>query len=737
MNRLEQNPSIEETGPQAGPFQVQSEATRDGLLQVVWRRRWIVLGVTIASLVVAVGYLIKATPIYTSTSRLYVEQSGPKIVSQTEGYTQYKASYLYTQVELLRSMPIVAAAVDGPELKQLKTFAGVDNPVGLLKGKLEADVGKKDDIINVSFSSPYPQEAARIVNAVVDSYVTYNAQKKKTTAGEILKILQKEKIKRDQEQADKLKAMLDFKQANPALSFEDQKGNIIVQRLSRLSEAMTAAQLDTIDAKVGLEATKAIMNAPANVRQLVEAQRAKGVYISTEREDTEVRSELNRLQLQLDALKRDYTDEHPVVQAVKDQIDKLKARLDDLEKKFASAQLSVAEQQYAAAQQKESQIESFFEEQRSQTLGLNAQIAQHTLLQSDWEGAKKLCDVLNDRIKEINVNEEGGALNITILEAAKAEDSPSSPNRPRVMTMALALGLILGTGLVVLLGWMDQRLRSSEEIAAVLGVPVLGVVPHMAGKESQAVRGQKVHLDPTSNTAEAYRTIRTAVFFGVPEGQARTLLVTSSAPGDGKSTVVGNLAIAMAQAGQRVLIIDGDFRKPMQHVIFEVKDDAGLSSVLAGRAKLDQTIQHTHIEHLDVLPCGPIPPNPSEMLNSKAFAETLKGLADKYDHVLVDSPPVMPVTDARILGAMCNEVILVVRAEKSTRKAAEQAREGMLSVGAHILGVVVNDAPHRRGHYGYNSGYGYYGYGYGHYGRDRESSKSESPETVASGNGKR
>jgi capsular exopolysaccharide synthesis family protein len=178
----------------------------------------------------------------------------------------------------------------------------------------------------------------------------------------------------------------------------------------------------------------------------------------------------------------------------------------------------------------------------------------------------------------------------------------------------------------------------------------------------------------------------------------------------------------MAQAGQRTLILDADFRRPMQHVIFETNhQDKGLSSVLAGTTTLEEAIQDTKIESLKMLPCGPDVPNPSEILNSETFARTLEQLSNKYDRIIIDSPPVIPVTDAQILAAICDVTLLVLRAEKSTRKISQRARDGLLSVGARILGIVVNDVPRKSGRYGYY--YGGYGYYYNYYGDGRRKKK--------------
>jgi len=214
-----------------------------------------------------------------------------------------------------------------------------------------------------------------------------------------------------------------------------------------------------------------------------------------------------------------------------------------------------------------------------------------------------------------------------------------------------------------------------------------------------------VHLDPRSVVAEAYRTIRTAVYFGAGNNRCKTILVTSPEPGDGKTTSASNLAIAIAQTGRSVLLLDADFRKPTQHKNLDIKDAVGLSSVLAGREPLAKAIQHTGVDGLDILPCGPIPANPSEILNSREFGELVDNLAEKYDHIIFDSPPVNAVTDARILGAVCDATILTLRADKSTRKAGEHARNALLGVGARVLGAIVNDAPHRKGYEVYGGSY--------------------------------
>jgi capsular exopolysaccharide synthesis family protein len=258
--------------------------------------------------------------------------------------------------------------------------------------------------------------------------------------------------------------------------------------------------------------------------------------------------------------------------------------------------------------------------------------------------------------------------------------------------------LILGTGLAL----VDPRVRSVEEVMSATALPVTGVIPRMRRNLSLQSRGRKVHLDPMSDVSEAYRAVRSALFFG-PKG--KTVLITSPTRSEGKSTTAANVAIALAEAGQRVLLVDADLRTPIQHRIFAATNDTGVANVVAGRASIDRAIQSSGIRGLDILPCGTVPINPAETVNNQAFADLLSELSRRYEYVIVDSPPVMTVTDARILGAMCDLTLLVVRAEWSRKRAAQDARDGLLGFGANILGVVVNDGPRNRQRYGYYGGY--------------------------------
>jgi len=673
---------------------------RKNFAQIMWRNRWIVLATMVASMLAAFIYINNTVPIYSSTSKIYVEPSGPKILTEAEGVMTQSKNYLYTQAELLKSTPILSAALEHTGIKQFKIFEKIDNPIVYLKEKgLDVSVGKKDDIISISSDSPDPFEAALLVNTIVDSYIKYHASRKRSTTGEILRVLQKEKDERDEELAQKLKTMMEFKSENIALAFEHKNSNIILDELDRLSTEMTQAKLQTIEAKSAFEMIKSMVATPAGLKRFVDVERAKQVHPLTVDERTRLKMEFEQLQDRLADLDRRATPNHPWVSTLQQKVDRTQKQIDDLDAEFAQAQLAIAERQYEAAKEKEKQITGYYQAQRKQAIELNKLDAGYRILQSDWEQTKKLCDIVDDRIKEINVTEDVGCLYISILEVASPADEPSGPDKAKFLAFALLVGLTLAVGLIVLRNYMDQQFCSAEGISAVLGIPFLGMVPSTFWEQNGATRSWKFYLDSKSYWTKAYRTICRAILVSEHEDMAKTILVTSPTTNDSKSILASNLAIVMAQAGQKTLILDADFGKSMQNKIFEVNHhDVGLSTTLDGITTSGAAIQPTGIKRLELLPSGPDVSNPSEILNSDRFVQLLDILSDRYDRIIIDSPAIVPITDARTLASICDTTILVVRIDKATRKKSRRARDGLLSAGAQILGVVVNDVPKKDRH---------------------------------------
>jgi len=689
------------------PNRVDAAMPQGELLMLMWRYKWLIVSVMTASAVVAFIYLKKAMPSFTATSRVYVQQEGARIVNEFRGIIEEQSiNFLHTQAEVIQSTAIIHKALEKPGIRELPTLRGSGNQIGRVKGGLSAKVGAKDDLIDISFDAPFAEDAAKIVNAVVEAYVDYNAQRRHSTAAEVLKILRQEKTLRDKELIDKLEALIEFRKEHGVLTMADDNMSIATQTLISLSTALTEAHLQKVDAVAAYTTAKTMIENPALVG---EGQHPGPIFGGIEHEA--LSAELLRAQTRVLALQKTYTDEHPALQDARAQFDLLKKQY-----------MAIVQQRLDKATKKVADLEDMVNRQQDIAKNSGVLTATYALLEADVRRTERLCDILDNRIKEIKISEEGGSLNVTVLEVARLEEVvANNMKKIRVMIVALIIGAMLSVGVALAHDKLDQRMKSADEIAAVTGAPVLGVVPSVAGHLSRAAQGQVVHVDPMSHAAEAYRSIRTAIYFGLAEEKNNRLLVTSPIHGEGKTTVASNLAIAMAQTGQRTLLVDADFRKPTQQTIFQVKGEDGLSSVLSDRTALVDAIYHTTHKDLDVLPCGMIPPNPSEMLNSMAFLNVLDEVSQQYDRVIVDSPPIMPVADARILGAMCNSAILVVRAERSTRALTDKACAELRSVGTTIFGVVVNGVTRSRSQFGYFHDYAY--------------PTSESDEETAAGGG--
>ena len=674
---------------------------------MIWRRKGIVLAVTLVCVAAAgVKYLL-STQIFRSEAKLFVQANGAKTplevgTSQSGGNSE-QATMLRAQCELIKSNTILASALASPEVENLKTF-NAGSRLTNVKENLNATVGKDNDIITVSFDSPYPKEAQTIVAAVVDAYVGYYGKEKRARVSELERWRNKTQADLEKKQQD----LLEFKKANHAVSFNGDSSNLTMQKLTSLQAAMTEAHLDTVNARSAYDAAKAKLSDPMQLRNFVEYLRSTGASVGSDSNEQALRSQLVAMEAQAEALGRRYMANHPSVRAAQATVASLRARIAEMDRSLAEGYMTSLEQKIATSKNREAELQKSIDEQNKAVMSLNDKAADYEKLESDVKRLSNMVEKADMQIIDLNATANIGVPTVQVFDKPSEPSVPVRPERNVMLVEGLMIGLLLGCFAGVVRDWTDQGLRTSEEIIETMGVPLLGSVPHMTGPANPLAQGRKVDFEPASDVAETYRTIRTAVFFGTPDRESRTILVTSPAPGDGKSTFASNLAIAMAQTGKRVLLVDADFRRPVQHRIFECRPGIGLSTVLAGHEPLEKTIQSTGIAGLDILPAGPQPSNPSEILNSQSFNEVLEELSVRYEHVVIDSPAVMAVADARILSAMCSVTVLVLRAQTSTRKAAVHARRALQSVGAAILGVVVNDVPRardRHGDYGGYSGY--------------------------------
>jgi succinoglycan biosynthesis transport protein ExoP len=693
---------------EAGQFKIDAAASADAdaplLGSLFWRRRWII-GLSMAgSLLAAAIYLLFATRIYVAQSRIYVQQNTPKVFSENLASTPESDTYLYTQAQSVQSAPVLHYALDQVGYRNLKMFANVTgDPVDWLQqsGGFTVEVGKKDDTLLVSMASPYRDEATQLVKAVVDAYLFRLSDRRRLTGGEMVKILADQRDQVEKNRLAGIAALVQFKAENGAVSFRDEKGNITLERLASLSAALTTAELTSLDCRVQLAATQSVLNGPEEISAFVESQQMKGRDFG-DKEYDDLRSQLAQDQLQYRSALEVIGPNNIHAREIKAAIDLLETKIAAKEKAIAQAQVSQLSVQLAAAEDREKNVRASLADQRKTALAMNPKAAEYARLESDVDRLQKQADVLDSRIQEVSVNNlNAGALDVEVMDPAHADERAIKPKKSLTLAIALLAGALLGCGIVAAQEWNDKRLRSPEDVVGMLELPMVGAVPRMQPALSSAERGQIMQADSMSEVAEAYRAIRTTIAFGVPDG-SKTFLITSPTSGEGKSTCSSNLAISLAQGGHRTLLIDADMRKPVQHKIFQSDGTIGLADVMTGKARLRDVLRATGIDDLFLLPCGSIPGKPAEMLQSKRFAELMKTLSSVFDRVVIDSPPVIPVTDARIMAASADVTILVLRMNRSSRKLAGTAIDMLHKVKASVLGAIANEVQ-------LGNGYGYYG----------------------------
>jgi succinoglycan biosynthesis transport protein ExoP len=563
----------------------------------------------------------------------------------------------------------------------------MNGPLSYLQSHITTSVGKKNDIISVTFTCGNPEESAAITNAIVDSYVQYQSGKLRSTAGELLGILQAEKERYDNDMAVKLRQLTEFKKSNKDIVFVSGKGDATADRLTKLSEAMTQAQLDTMQAKVVYESIKAMSESPSQLREYVKASKLQGAVTLENEETSLLRNKLNTMQLGLDKLLRVLTPEHPSVKAMEDKIATTFTQLEQIENEYVQSQLVMSQQQYVVTQQKERQIQEQYEQQRKLALEVNEKYSDYMLLESQWLQSKKMCDLLDERIKEVNVTENAGALDIRILEKAAASLTPSWPDKPKVLVMALLAGIGIAAALSVVRDFFDARFGSEREIHEVLGCPVLGLVPQI---RSIAGSGRFLYTNGYASLGHIFRKICAILLCQMESDRKRILHICSGQDGEGKSFTALHLAMGMAQSGQRTLLLDCCCRNGVLRDQLGVFCTTGIYDILTKTCSIPSAITRTGIENLDYLSCGQVSGNPIQVFHHEKFRTILKLLACQYDRILMDSGSYLSCPESLALSALADGVIYVLDGEKSNQAYAVQIRKELMNLGVTLLGAVVN-----------------------------------------------
>ncbi|MDP9172854.1 MAG: polysaccharide biosynthesis tyrosine autokinase [Planctomycetota bacterium] len=649
---------------------------------MIWRRRRVVLMAAAAAIVGAFGYLLFAKPSYTSTSRLYIEQAGTRIIGEASRDSEHSDNYLNTQCQFIDSTPIVALALAQEGMSSMKIMRDVTDPIEYVKQHLAVEPGKKDDIISVSMESTDPSESAKLVNAIVRSYVTYQSKARHSTSGEVLDILQKEKDRDEAELERRNADLATLREKYGATTVDNDRDNPVLQQEATLSAALSAGRLETLTAKAAYDEAKMLIgNDPAKLRMLNQPSGPADFAASSGQQAENLKTEIFRLQESLNDYQRNYLPGHPLIKQTQGRLDQL-----------LMAYVRSTRERWLTAESRQDSLQLSFDEQHKLAMDQASRASAFNQVNHDVARIESDLDVLNGRIKEVSLNQDAGALNISVLETAHPAEKPSHPDKKVILLGALLAGLTFGSGLAVVQEKIPTGARRGERAWSDLGLPILGIMPAIEGAANASMRAMQAHLNPVGVVAETSRQIARGLSHqGFTDQSGRTLLVCSANPMDGRSTVAVNLAIGMAQSGLRVLLIDANCQAPHLHKIFDTENKQGLFDTLTGRIPLENAIVPTPMEGVDLMPCGTPPRDAAEHLNNEALVDILGELADAYDRVIVDSPAMNRGIEARILAASCAACILVMASKPRTGRQVEQAHRLLQSVGANVLGLVLNE----------------------------------------------
>ena len=620
----------------------------------------------------------------------------------------------------------IAPATSGEDLAEAKQLARF---VGAVQGGLKIEpvketrgYYKETRLIDISFTHTDPTVAAKVVNAIAETYVFTNLEKKSETNTSTGDFLTKRIAELQQQIRTDEERLVNYAKNNQIISL-DANQNTVVERLAGLNRQLLEAENLRKTAEAAYNAAKS----PGAAGALVDADEKRVGDLETKLSDLRQ----TRAQLLVDA-----TEEAPEVKDVQEQILELEKQIGELRAQKSTTLITNLETEYRQAQAREDALRQAFEKQRSETLTQNEAAINYRIIQQEIDTNKTLLNNLLQRSKENDVVMASKPNNVSIIDYGIPPDGPIGPNRMRTVLVALFLSFGLGIGFALFLEYLDDSVHSSDDVERLLHLPALAVIPAVAAgarRRALAAPGalQKrngkpsenpellIHLDGRSPLAEAYRHLRTSVLLSTAGRAPKTLLITSSLPGEGKTTTAVNTAISLAQTGASVVIVDADMRRPRLRSIFDLPDRAGLSSILSSEVSDAEMLAFVTKEEstgLNILTAGPIPPNPAELLGSDQMRRVVATLQGAYTHVVIDSPPISSFTDGVLISSMVDGVLLVVHGGKSSRHVVRRSRQLLQDVGAKIFGVVLNNVNLRSHDYYYYQRY----YGQTHYSSDAE-----------------
>ncbi len=679
---------------------------------------WLLAALVVMSVAGAVVYTTRQTPIYQATASVQVEPKLPDLLGTGDVFNVAGASaeYYKQQRQVLSSFTLVQKTIEQNDLIPKLLSEGErkelshDDQLDLATRRLQLDLLVKypeaDRIFYVSVKNPSPEDAKLITDAHVTTYESYAKGLLQLNSNTASEALQAEFTEAETKLRAAEQKIYDFQTKNDmvAVTIEAQQslvqGNILsfTSKLNdaRAEEIKLAAKI----AEMKKTEKEDVLSTPI-------------IMMSDNPSYETLRTQYFTEKIRLIELEKDLGPKNPDYVVQKQKVDLLYQALQGEVKILVQGTQNLYSAQLATNAGLGGEVEKYKQEAKK----LSPLIAIYNELLREKKEFDDKYNILRARLSSMQMTGSLSSIisNVRSLDKAQVPTHPVSPNMRTNVSLAAIMALVAGIGIIFLIVFLDRSIKSTSDATQAAGAPVLGVIPQLTGSDldganDDRTRDMYVHENPKSSIAECCRSLRTNILFSAADRELKTIVVCSANQREGKTTSVIYLGTTMAQSGQRTLLIDTDMRRPRLHKSTGVALSPGLSNLLIGDEDYDSLIKSTVVPNLFVLPCGPTPPNPAELLLTKRFENVLRELSRRFDRIILDSPPIQPVTDAIVLSKRVDGVILVVRASKTMRDELRRSAKMVRDVGGSIVGVIVNELDARDGYGGYG------GYGYGRYG---------------------
>ena len=682
------------------------------------RDYWRTVRKRIWTLITAFSLIVGSVTVVTLlTPPVYQASASLQIDAQPQAYTNLQSlgqatsgqyltdqEYFATQHKKLRSRVQARAVFERLDLAENEDFKDLDEPIEAILAMVTVEPVAKTRLVWVYVRAQEPALAEQIGQAWSEEFVDRNMAEINQGVQDGLSWLQKEQQKGEADVRKAESNLLEFRRKNNTIVLStEEKGNILTQQLEELSHKQGLAQAERSEREAEYN------NLYGIVRKEREAIRLS-LLISTDLMG-HLRENYTTLAGDRQALMQRYLPDHPKMVDVNTRITEAEGQI----RSEVAAELRRREAALNEAKGKETELSATIEKVTRDSLTEGSGESEYNLLRRDVKSKEDIFQKLIDRMQEMGVTASLKENNIRVIDPSEAKDDPVEPNYLRNIFVAILAGLVAGVSLALFFDYMDTTIKTREEVEA-LGIPFLGIIPSVPGLQGdgwEVARERYLYSMnyPKSAFAEFCRNIRTSVNFSAREDgkPPRRLLITSAGPREGKTTTSINLGITFAATGRRVCLVDADLRRPSIHHAFGLSNEHGISSFITGESTADQVVQPTPQEGLFIIPSGPRPPNPAELLGSAQCRAALDRLNELFDLVIIDSPPVVAVTDAVVLSTDVDGVIMVIKSFKVAKDLVLQAKRMLTDIDARLIGVILNDFDIQRKSYGYYYYYTYYG----------------------------